>query len=161
MSYSAPFIESEEVVHCVRDPSKVPGKDYLVVDVRDNDFHGGNIPGAINVPANQLVDRGNALIEKYKQVPLVVFHCALSQQRGPKAARIYNEMRHLTGEKGDQKVVVMRGGFDGWHARYHKEKDLIANYEPSIWGVFEEEEEEDQETVENNPFMAGVPKSSS
>ncbi|KAI9264898.1 Rhodanese-like domain-containing protein [Phascolomyces articulosus] len=160
MSFVAPFIESENVVELVRDKSKIPEKDYLIVDVRDNDFRGGNIPGAINVPARQLLDCGNDLIAKYRQVPLVIFHCALSQQRGPKAARIYNEMRHLTGEKGDQKVVVMRNGFDGWHARYHKEKDLIANYEPSIWGIFDDEDDKEQEEVEN-PYLAGIPKPSS
>ncbi|KAI8148251.1 Rhodanese-like protein [Fennellomyces sp. T-0311] len=154
MSFAAPFVESEDVVALVRDKSKIPEKDYVVIDVRDNDFRGGNIPGAVNVPANQLIDRGNQLIEQYKDVPLVVFHCALSQQRGPKAARIYNEMRQLIGESSSkQEVVVMRGGFDGWHARYHKEKDLIANYEPSIWGIFEEEQEE-----QDNPFLAGIPK---
>lgn len=52
-----------------------------------------------------MLDRVNELIEKYKAVPQVYFHCALSQQRGPKAARIYNEVRHLTGEKDVQKVI--------------------------------------------------------
>ena len=67
-------------------------------------IQGGNIPGAINIPAGTLLDAGNDLIAKYRNVPLVIFHCALSQQRGPKSARIYNEMRHLTGEKGNQEV---------------------------------------------------------
>ena len=58
------------------------------------------------------------------------------------------------------KVVVMRGGFDGWHARYHKEKDLIVNYEPSIWGIFEDDLKKDEEE-EENPFLAGIPKPSS
>ncbi|KAG2209003.1 hypothetical protein INT45_004658 [Circinella minor] len=158
MSYIAPYIESEDVVKLIRDHSKIPEKDYLIIDVRDNDFRGGNIPGAINIPAGQLLDSGNDLIIKYRNVPLVIFHCALSQQRGPKSARIYNEMRHLTGEKGNQEVVVMRGGFDGWHAKYYKEKDLIDNYEPSIWGIFEDDIKKDEE--EENPFLAGIPKSS-
>ena len=38
MSYIAPYIESEDVVKLIRDSSKLPGKDYLIVDVRDNDF---------------------------------------------------------------------------------------------------------------------------
>ncbi|KAJ8652302.1 hypothetical protein O0I10_012075 [Lichtheimia ornata] len=155
MSYVAPYIESDQLVTLLRDKTKVPGKDYVIIDVRDKDFYGGNIPGAINVPANQMLDRVNELIEKYKAVPQVYFHCALSQQRGPKAARIYNEVRHLTGEKDVQKVMVLRGGFEGWHARYHKEKDLIENHVPSVWGIFEDEDDE-----EDNPYLAGIPKDS-
>ena len=49
----------------------------------------------------------------------------------------------------------MRGGFDGWHAQYHMQKDLIADYEPVVWGIFDEEE---QESVEDNPFLAAIPK---
>ncbi|KAI9319837.1 Rhodanese-like domain-containing protein [Dichotomocladium elegans] len=155
MSYAAPYIESEELVAVIRDKTKIPGKDYVVIDVRDKDFYGGNIPGAINVPAHHLIDKGNELIEKYKDVPQVYFHCALSQQRGPKAARIYKEMRHLTGVQGVQEVNVLRGGFDGWHARYCKEKDLIENYVPSVWGIFEDDDKKEEE---DNPYLAGIPK---
>lgn len=38
MSYAAPYAESEELVELVRDKSKVAGKDYAIVDVRDKDF---------------------------------------------------------------------------------------------------------------------------
>jgi Cdc25 family phosphatase len=61
---------------------KVAHKDYLVVDVRNEDFAGGNIKNCLNQPAGDLFRSSvDDLVERTKDVPLVIFHCALSQQR--------------------------------------------------------------------------------
>lgn len=60
---------------------KRPGRDYLVVDVRDSDFIGGNIPNCRNVPSATFSDKLDSLIRDTKSVPQVIFHCALSQSR--------------------------------------------------------------------------------
>lgn len=39
MSYMAPYIESDQLVALLRDKTKVPGKDYVIIDVRDKDFY--------------------------------------------------------------------------------------------------------------------------
>ncbi|KAG1440476.1 hypothetical protein G6F56_011910 [Rhizopus delemar] len=75
------FAEPEEVMALVRDPSKQPEIDYVVVDVRDDDYKGGHIPGSINVPAGKMYEEANELIQKYSKVPIIYFHCALSQVR--------------------------------------------------------------------------------
>jgi hypothetical protein len=38
MSFAAPLVDGDQVVQLIRDPSKQVGKDYLVIDVRDDDF---------------------------------------------------------------------------------------------------------------------------
>ena len=53
----------------------------MVVDVRDDDYIGGNIKGAVNCPSFSFEDDVDKLVEKTKDVKTVVFHCALSQQR--------------------------------------------------------------------------------
>ena len=58
-------------------------KSFQVVDVRDDDYQGGNIPGAINIPSRQMSYRVDELVEELKDNKVVVFTCALSQQRGP------------------------------------------------------------------------------
>jgi hypothetical protein len=63
-------------------------KDYLIVDVRDDDFRGGNIRGAHNSPSATFHADVDRLVQDTKDTPVVVFHCMLSQQRGPKAARV-------------------------------------------------------------------------
>ena len=58
-------------------------KTFKVVDVRDDDYQGGNIAGAKNVPSKQLDARIESLVDDLKDNEAVVFTCALSQQRGP------------------------------------------------------------------------------
>lgn len=51
-----------------------------------------------------MYDKANDLITQYKDVPKIFFHCALSQVRGPKSARIYSETINNLGVETDQKV---------------------------------------------------------
>ena len=60
---------------------KTPNKDFLVVDVRDDDYVGGNIKGCLNLPSRDFLMNVDGLVKQTKEVPLVIFHCALSQVR--------------------------------------------------------------------------------
>lgn len=40
------------------------------------------------MPSNEFLNNVDKLVKETKNVPLVIFHCALSQVRGPKAARV-------------------------------------------------------------------------
>lgn len=60
---------------------KVPKKDFLVVDVRDDDYTGGNIKGCLNQPSKDFLTTVDGLVKQTKEVPIVIFHCALSQVR--------------------------------------------------------------------------------
>ncbi|GAA5982868.1 hypothetical protein JCM10908_006817 [Rhodotorula pacifica] len=107
------FINHDELVDIIR--TKEAGKDYQVVDVRDDDYRGGNIKGSLRAPTEQRTDQSvQDLVTQLEDVPKVIFHCTLSQVRGPKAARIYAEARRAkeaaaangsaekaTGEKGN------------------------------------------------------------
>jgi len=133
MSFKAPLVNDSEIIKLLRDKTKVPRKDYVIIDVRDHDFEGGNIPGSVNVPSQHFIDSVHKLIEEYKNVPQVYFHCALSQSRGPKAARIYNESKSLQGIKSDQQVAVLKGGFEQWYLKHRNDPTLIENHDPEVW----------------------------
>ncbi|RMZ80803.1 hypothetical protein DV737_g2826, partial [Chaetothyriales sp. CBS 132003] len=60
-----------------------------VIDVRDSDHIGGHIKGSTWVPLPELDARIPELIRLNKNKERVVFHCMLSQQRGPMAALKY------------------------------------------------------------------------
>ena len=60
---------------------KTPRKDFLVVDVRDDDFAGGNIKGCLHLPSREFLMNVDGLVKQTKDVPTVIFHCALSQVR--------------------------------------------------------------------------------
>ena len=67
-----------------------------IIDVRDSDHAGGHIRGSTWVPSNELDYKTPDLVRQLKDKEVVVFHCALSQQRGPSAAlRYLREKRRL------------------------------------------------------------------
>jgi hypothetical protein len=71
----------QELVQILKDDSKQPHRDYLVVDVRDDDFAGGNIRGALHAPSADFLRSVDTLVRTTKDVPLLIFTCALSQSR--------------------------------------------------------------------------------
>lgn len=60
---------------------KKPLKDYVVIDVRDEDWSGGHIKGSFNHPSERFLEEVDDLVAKTRHIPIVVFHCALSQAR--------------------------------------------------------------------------------
>jgi rhodanese-related sulfurtransferase len=82
-----------------------------VIDVRDNDYIGGHIAGGTNVPSDTHDYKMPELVRTLQDKETVVFHCALSQQRGPKAAlRYLREKERMSGkEKAEEKTEVVEG----------------------------------------------------
>lgn len=112
--------------------AKVPDKDYLIVDVRDEDWKGGNIKGSRNHPSQRFLLELDDLVERTKDVPIMIFHCALSQERGPKTARIYEETRN-TLHGTNHTVYVLQGGFVQFGQSYKDDPELVENWREIIW----------------------------
>ncbi|GAA5941335.1 uncharacterized protein JCM15063_006442 [Sporobolomyces koalae] len=150
------YVNHDQVAALVKSDA-IPGKDYQVVDVRDEDFRGGNIPGAINAPSEQRTDQTvQDLVTKLEGVPRVIFHCTLSQVRGPKNARIYAEAvaarrrqpqeaangdasispNPFPHQSGQQEVLVLRDGFSNWQGLYRNDARLVENFDSKIWADF-------------------------
>jgi rhodanese-related sulfurtransferase len=78
-------------------------RQLMIIDVRDEDFTGGNIIGARNIPAHEFEAAIPALIKETCKSDIVkpydvVFHCMLSRQRGPTCcdkflAHLYDEVQ--------------------------------------------------------------------
>ncbi|KAH9933168.1 Rhodanese-like protein [Epithele typhae] len=131
------YISADELAAIIKS-DKVPMKDYLVIDVRDDDRDGGNITGSHSAPSAQFYVRVNDLVQKTKAVPTVVFHCALSQVRGPQAARTYAEARdQLEGDGEDipHQVLILRGGFSDFQAKFKDDPKLVENWKKEVWGT--------------------------
>jgi Cdc25 family phosphatase len=133
-----------------------------VIDVRDSDHAGGHIQGSIHAPTPTLDWRMPELVRQLRDKEKVVFHCALSQQRGPSAALAYLRERErlvpatteVESEKGvedarsaegggavekreekekRQKVYVLDGGFVKWQEKYGKDARLTDAYDEEAW----------------------------
>lgn len=139
------YIDRDSLADQVRkhgaDPSQ---RQVAIVDVRDDDFEGGNIVNAQNHPSTSFQDKVQDLVygplKDYKQV---IFHCHLSQQRGPKAAGQYAQARQAALDSGrlakegevqqQQEVLVLRGGFSEFQDKYKSDPAVVEKYDASAW----------------------------
>lgn len=90
-----------------------------IIDVRDSDFAGGHIRSAVNLPEDNFIadDDVDALVRKYKDESMIVFHCMLSQVRGPSCARRFISRMAVVLEDAEKKpdVRVLTGGFRNFY----------------------------------------------
>lgn len=120
------WITREDLAPLVR--SGAP--ELTIVDVRDNDYIGGHIKGCMNVPTDTHDYRIPELVRTLRDQDTVVFHCVLSQQRGPSSALRYLRERDRLADKGEiqarkdgkdiksaQRVIVLDGGFSKWQQK--------------------------------------------
>jgi rhodanese-related sulfurtransferase len=134
--------------------------DLAIVDVRDSDYIGGHIRSCIHVPSANLEWKLPELVRQLWDKEAVVFHCALSQQRGPSAAAKYarererqerqrwamqdstpedseksieGESSSMQKEKHVQKVLVLAGGFVEWQEKYGEDERITEGYAKDIW----------------------------
>ncbi|OQO02643.1 hypothetical protein B0A48_12171 [Cryoendolithus antarcticus] len=112
-----------------------------VVDVRDDDHVGGHIHSSYHVASGTHDVALPELVRKLEGKETVVFHCMLSQQRGPKAAINYVRERERLIGKGvagkEQKVMVLEGGFGKWQEVYGEDKELTEAYAKDVWEGFD------------------------
>lgn len=100
------------------------------------DHIGGHIYSSIWIPSSSLDVRMPELVRTLQDKEKVVFHCALSQQRGPSAALRYARERERTlGPEAShkQEVYVLEGGFLQWQEKYGKDTRLTEAYVEDIW----------------------------
>ncbi|KAJ7236744.1 Rhodanese-like protein [Mycena haematopus] len=128
------YISGDELAQMIKS-DKIPHQDYVIVDVRDDDYAGGNIKHAVNLPSREFQMGVYNLVQKSADVKVVVFHCALSQMRGPKAARIYEETRknlNLAQDK-PQEVYVLTHGFTQFQQKFKDDPALVVNWDAEVW----------------------------
>ncbi|EON68207.1 hypothetical protein W97_07465 [Coniosporium apollinis CBS 100218] len=129
-----PRITRDELAQRLRTPSP---SSIAIIDVRDSDHVGGHIRSSMHVPSSSLDFKIPELIRTLEDKETVVFHCALSQQRGPSAALRYIRERdrilRVERKSWGQKVVVLDGGFVKWQEKYGEDKNLTEAYQKDLW----------------------------
>ncbi|SPN98493.1 related to Putative protein-tyrosin-phosphatase [Cephalotrichum gorgonifer] len=118
-------------------------KSYAIIDVRDHDHLGGHIKTSTHVPSATLEAFLPTLLRTLAPKRTVIFHCALSQQRGPSAAlRYLREREKKAGGPAaetaeipaeQQAVYVLDLGFVGWAREYGSDERLTENFRKELW----------------------------
>lgn len=115
------------------------------------DHIGGHIKSSLHFPSTNLDATLPTLLRRLADKDVVVFHCALSQQRGPAAALRYLRekaakeqaegekaaVKQAGGEGGEEKksqqVYVLDKGFVGWQEIYGPDERLTEAYRKELW----------------------------
>ena len=110
-----------------------------IIDVRGSDHVGGHIRGSTHASSSTLDWRMPELARELRGKEVVVFHCMLSQERGPAAAlRYLREREKLVAKKDgeeqkEQQVYVLEGGFVKWQEKYGEDERLTEAFAKDIW----------------------------
>jgi Cdc25 family phosphatase len=105
MSSVVSYIEAEELADMILDSENFDK--VAIIDVRDDDFYGGNIVNAKNYPSliwtdDSILDR---IWEENQTKSIFVFHCMQSQVRGPRCAQRFALLKVCTLEAAIQPEV--------------------------------------------------------
>lgn len=98
------------------------------------------------MPSRSLEAMMPTLIRRLEGKKTVIFHCALSQQRGPSAALRYlrerdqalaskqsSELSEEQASTQPQDVYVLDRGFVGWQEVYGEDERLTEGYRKELW----------------------------
>ncbi|KAF3319784.1 arsenate reductase 2.2 [Carex littledalei] len=110
MARSLSYVTSTQLLSLARNPR------VAIVDVRDEErSYDPHIGGSLHFASETFSQKLPDLIQAVKGKDTLVFHCALSQVRGPTCARLF--LDHLSESKEDmdiKNVMVLERGFNGW-----------------------------------------------
>ncbi|XP_051114355.1 dual specificity phosphatase Cdc25 [Andrographis paniculata] len=111
MARAITYITGSQLLSLKRRPN------IAVVDVRDDERSSdGHIAGSLHFASGTFLDKLPALVEATKDKDTLVFHCALSQVRGPKCARRFAEYLAEAKDIGAKNILVLELGYNGWEA---------------------------------------------
>ncbi|KAI1437368.1 Rhodanese-like domain-containing protein [Xylaria sp. CBS 124048] len=125
----------EEVLEKLRGSGN--GRDFVLIDLRRNDYEGGTIRGAINLPAQSLFPTIPTLYQLFKSAGLkqVIWYCGSSQGRGTRAACWFQDHIQAQGDKEMQSMILL-GGIKGWVTAGEEYVKAMDGYAAEYWSQF-------------------------
>jgi len=114
-------------------------RDFLLVDVRRNDWEGGTIKTSLNLPAQSFYQSRKTLLDLCDRAGIkqVIFYCGSSSGRGPRCAawmKDYIDDISKFGRRSSLTVRVLKGGIKGWVKDF--EGSMVEGFEEKYWEQF-------------------------
>lgn len=126
------YITAEELAESLRGGRE----NVIVVDARDEDRAGGHIKGSVHTGSAEMMGNTRHYAQLWATADKVVFHCMMSQVRGPKCARLFTDALAHVVPKGETKpaVFVLEGGFQQFARGRAQFMDLIEGWDVKYYG---------------------------
>ncbi|KAF8326073.1 uncharacterized protein EI90DRAFT_3071408 [Cantharellus anzutake] len=127
-SFDARRVEPEYLVDLMRNPQLKAGVDYIVVDVRRQDFEHVAISNAINLPAHSFYPTLPTATTILSRIPIVVFHCGAcgAISRGARVAGWYKDELERRGIPPQvSEALILEGGIKDFEEKFGDVEDLL------------------------------------
>ncbi|KAL2258378.1 hypothetical protein VTK26DRAFT_8326 [Humicola hyalothermophila] len=130
----AATISREEVLAMIKAAPVGSSRDFVLIDLRRNDFEGGTISGSINLPAQSLYPTLPSIYALFKSagVRKAIFYCGSSRGRGSRATAWLADHLASVGDASMQSLAL-EGGIKGWVAAGAEYVEYVDGYEAKVW----------------------------
>lgn len=111
MARSVSYVSAAKLVSMTRGNNRL-----AVIDVRDEErSYQAHIAGSHHFASGSFAARLPELVRATSGKDTLVFHCALSQVRGPSCARMFSDyLSESKEDSGIKNIMVLERGFNGW-----------------------------------------------
>jgi arsenical-resistance protein 2 len=132
---SCQYLESAQVLQLLAENAASPKdkpRDFLLVDVRRNDWEGGTIATSINLPAQSFYQTRPIVHQLCRQagIKTIIFYCGSSSGRGPRCAGWMQDYLNQVGDES-MSAVILKDGIKGWHK--HHGAEYMEGYDDKKW----------------------------
>jgi arsenical-resistance protein 2 len=128
---SPEYVDKEVVAKAIKNDAN----DFIIIDLRKDDYKGGKIKGSLNIPAQSFYHSVEDIHNLAKQSGKgkIYLHCMSSRDR---AVRTWGWLAD-TAEKHGSKVkpLIIEGGILAWIAGGKEYTDLMDEYDPAAWSA--------------------------
>lgn len=104
------YVDSSEVASLIKNSPD----DIAIIDLRKNDFVGGKIKGALNIPYTSITNSIGDLYRLFSKAgkKQVIIHCVSSRDRATRTWGWFNDYQNKNADGADKlKITILRGGF--------------------------------------------------
>lgn len=115
------YVDSSEVASLIKSSSD----DIVIIDLRKNDYVGGKIKGALNIPYTSITNSIGDLYRLLSKAGIkqIIIHCVSSRDRATRTWGWFNDYQNKNAEGANKiKITILKGGFKAFAENY---SDLI------------------------------------
>ncbi|KAF3309149.1 hypothetical protein TWF173_011381 [Orbilia oligospora] len=127
-------ITCEEVLELLNGVDVSGAQDFVLIDVRRNDYEGGSIRGSINIPAQSFYTTIPSWYALFKAagVKKAIWYCNSSRGRGTRSALWFQDYIDDNND-AELKTMILVDGIKGWATSGDEYVERMDEYVEGYW----------------------------